>query len=347
MRLIISIAIVAVVIWLLHYLSDVLLPFFTACVIAYMLRPLVELNLRKLHLKRYGMAVFLTILEITIILAGILYLIIPTVITEVNSLSQMVHTYSEHRQQLPAPPNFVQDYFADFNIDKLSKLVESGKISGLVDKGSSLIAVSIETVLHTLEWMLMFIYIIFILLDYDEITNGFKKIAPVKYRSKVMQVVGDVEDAMNHYFRGQGLLALCAMVFYCIGFSLVGLPMAIIMGILVGALYMIPYFQYITLIPVAAICFITSLNGEVGFWTELGKCGAVYVVSQCICDYVLTPRIMGKEMGLNPAIILLSLSVWGSLLGILGMIIALPATALLISYYERYISNRGAEQKIQ
>lgn len=71
----------------------------------------------------------------------------------------------------------------------------------------------------------------------------------------------------------------------------------------------------------------------------LGKCGLVYLISQCICDYVITPHIMRKEMGLNPAIILLALSVWGSLLGIIGMIIALPITSLIMNYYSRYISE--------
>ncbi len=65
----------------------------------------------------------------------------------------------------------------------------------------------------------------------------------------------------------------------------------------------------------------------------------VYLVSQGVCDYIITPHIMGKEMGLNPAVILLSLSVWGSLLGIIGMIIALPVTAIIMAYYERYISE--------
>ncbi len=65
------------------------------------------------------------------------------------------------------------------------------------------------------------------------------------------------------------------------------------------------------------------------------NCGMVYVISQCICDYILTPKIMGKSMGLNPAVILLSLSIWGTLLGIIGMIIALPLTTLLVSYYKR------------
>ncbi len=70
-----------------------------------------------------------------------------------------------------------------------------------------------------------------------------------------------------------------------------------------------------------------------------GKCLMVYLVSQGVCDYIITPHIMGKEMGLNPAVILLSLSVWGSLLGIIGMIIALPVTAIIMAYYERYISE--------
>lgn len=75
-----------------------------------------------------------------------------------------------------------------------------------------------------------------------------------------------------------------------------------------------------------------------------GKSLLVYVISQSICDYILTPHIMGKEMGLNPAVILLSLSVWGSLLGIIGMIIALPVTSLIMTYYEQYISSPRTKQ---
>ena len=66
----------------------------------------------------------------------------------------------------------------------------------------------------------------------------------------------------------------------------------------------------------------------------------VYAVVQCIQDFFLTPKIMGKAMGLNPAIILLSLSVWGTLLGFIGLIIALPLTTLLLAYYEQYIISR-------
>lgn len=162
-----------------------------------------------------------------------------------------------------------------------------------------------------------------------------KLLVPPKYQPSVFRIGNDLKDSMNKYFRSQFVIACCAAVFYCIGFYIVGLPMAIVMGITVGILYMIPYFQYITLIPVIIICFITSLDGSVDFWVMLGKCGLVYVISQCICDYILTPKIMGKSLGLNPAIILLSLSIWGTLLGIIGMVIALPMTTLLLAYYKK------------
>lgn len=213
------------------------------------------------------------------------------------------------------------------------------RIESLISKGTTLLGASLSVVLDILGWALTIIYVLFILIDYPQISRGFKLIVPFKYRESAVSVVHDVQDSMNHYFRGQGCVALIAAVFYCIGFSIIGLPLAIPMGLLVGILYMIPYFQYITLIPVAIICMIYSLGGADTFISLFGKSLLVYVFSQSICDYIITPHVMGREMGLNPAIILLALSVWGSLLGIIGMIIALPATSLLMSYYERYISN--------
>ena len=169
--------------------------------------------------------------------------------------------------------------------------------------------------------------------------TNLRHLVPMRYRKVVYKVEDDMKDSMNRYFRGQLLIAACAAVFYCIGFSIVGIPLAIVLGILVGILYIIPYFQYVTLIPVALVCLIDSMGGGVHFWSELGQCLLVYAVSQCICDYILTPKIMGKTMGLNPAIILLALSVWGSLLGLIGMIIALPMTTILLAYYKEYVVN--------
>lgn len=341
MRLIIGVVLTVGLVWLIYYLRDALLPFFVACAAAYLLQPLVELNRKLLHLKGRIIATVLTVVEVTAVVAGIAFISLPSVIKELDELGMILDGVASGKIRLPQGyVRFFNEIGRYFDPAYLSEWLSKMRFEDILSRSSSLLAESADVVLHVLSWALTLIYVLFILIDYPQISRGFKLIVPEKYREKYMEVVYDIKKGMNHYFRGQGLVALCAMAFYCIGFRIAGLPLAVPMGLLVGVLYMIPYFQYVTVIPVAAICFIYSLSGETAFFPELGKCLLVYVCSQCICDYLITPHVMGKELGLNPAIILLSLSVWGSLLGIIGMIIALPVTALILAYYERYISSR-------
>ena len=340
MKLIIGIAITVALIFLIRYLSNVLLPFFAACLIAYLLQPLVDINRKITHLKGRVVPSVLALLEVIGVVGLLIYFFLPHVMRELDSLASIIHSLTTGRRTLPREYINLMTWIENsMDIDSLKAQISSINIETVIKKGFSILDKSINVIAEVLEWALTIIYILFILIDYEQIVRGFKLIIPHKYRAEVMPIVKNVQVSMNHYFRGQGLVALCAAVFYCIGFSIIGLPLAIPMGLIVGILYMIPYFQYITLIPVALICSIYSLGGAVSFMGLFGKSLMVYVVSQSICDYVITPHIMGKELGLNPAVILLSLSVWGSLLGIIGMIIALPVTSLIMSYYEEYISN--------
>lgn len=340
MKLIIGVVLGAFIIWLLDYLSDALIPFFIACLIAYLLQPIVEFNRRWTHEKGRVWSSILTILEVTIVLGGFLYLLMPNIIKEFDSLDMIIKEISEGKRNVPASMTSIIDFINNnFNTHAIREWLSKMQMESLITRGSSILSESIEVLKDLLDWVLTFVYILFILIDYPQIMRGFKLIIPYKYREGAIVVVRDMQVSMNHYFRGQGKVALCATFFYCVGFSIIGLPLAIPMGLLVGVLYMIPYFQYITLIPVALICFIYSLGGAETFVSIFGKSLLVYVITQPVCDYIITPRVMGKELGLNAAVILLSLSVWGTLLGIIGMIIALPITSLLMGYYEQYISN--------
>ena len=335
-RLLIGVAITILAIWLLGVLKNVLLPFFLACLISYIMDPFVDANRINMGLKKRNTAVLVTLIDGLVVAFLLVYFIFPPVISELGDMGRMLKIYETKSHQLPMLPENISLFVeSKLNLKYLIDEFENGKLDEWLDKGENIISASIEYLLHSLEWLLTFIYVIFILLDYNRLGSGFSLLIPEKYRTSASRIMNDVKFYMNKYFRSQLLISFCAAIFYCIGFSLVGLPMAIVMGMLVGILYMIPYFQYITLIPVILICLITSLDGQIDFWVLLGKCGLVYVVSQCICDYILTPKIMGKSMGLNPAIILLSLSIWGTLLGILGMIIALPLTTLLLLYYKK------------
>lgn len=91
---------------------------------------------------------------------------------------------------------------------------------------------------------------------------------------------------------------------------------------------MVPYLHIFSIIPVVLLCWLKVSQTGQSFWALLGVVMLIYVVIQCIIDLFLIPKIMGKAMGLNPAIILLSLSIWGSLMGVVGMIIAIPLTTL-------------------
>lgn len=337
---IVVLAVFVALIYAVDYLSSALLPFFIAAFIAYLIEPLVQLNRRWVRTRGRSLPVIVTLLEIALVVAGISILFMPSIGRETDFLGEILKDYSKGDKSLPPFYKNAIDFLTSFfSADNAGEWLDFQHLGTLLNKGRTLLEQSMRMLMHALDTLLTLIYVIFILIDYPQIVRGFKLIIPYKYRDEAMPIIKEAETSLNRYFRGQGLVALCAAVLYCIGFSIVGIPLAIPLGVLVGILYMIPYFQYVTIIPVAVVSFIYSLSGEASFLTLLWQCALVYVVSQSLCDYVITPHIMGKELGLNPAMILLSLSVWGVLLGIIGMIIALPVSSLIMAYYERYISN--------
>ena len=191
---------------------------------------------------------------------------------------------------------------------------------------------------------LIMLYFIFILLDYEKIANGWPQLIPGKYRPFVEGLVEDVECNMNRYFRGQALIALCVGILLAVGFKIIDFPLAVTLGLFIGVLNLIPYMQTIGIIPMLILALLRSAETGENFWIIFGLALLVLGIVQMIQDLFLTPRIMGKAMGLNPAIILLALSIWGTLLGFIGLIIALPLTTLCLSYYKRFIlqDDQGA-----
>ena len=117
------------------------------------------------------------------------------------------------------------------------------------------------------------------------------------------------------------------------------------MGLFIGVLNLIPYMQAIGIVPMLLLSLLRSAETGDNFWFIFGSALLVLGIVQVIQDLYLTPRIMGKAMGLNPAIILLSLSIWGTLLGFIGLIIALPLTTLCLSYYKRFVLQDDQPEK--
>ncbi len=152
---------------------------------------------------------------------------------------------------------------------------------------------------------------------------------------KVFSVVGQTANILISIVAS--MITLLYMFF--IGFTIIGFPMAIGLGILIGIMDLVPYLHTFALIPTAFLAMLKAADTGQNFWIVFGLAFLVFCVVQILTDMVVTPKIMGKAMGLNPAILLLSLSVWGALLGFLGLIVALPLTTLLIAYWQRYVTR--------
>ncbi|MBD5365931.1 MAG: AI-2E family transporter [Bacteroides sp.] len=341
-RIIFSVVVIGAIVYMLNLLKGVLLPFCVACLIAYMLEPIVQFNRRLLHTKGRVLAIALTLIEVLIVLGGLGFFFIPSIIDEMHQMGYLITRYADSGEmRIPFLPDSVHELIRNhFDLRKFANELSSHDLQTVFNKGIDIISNGLSIIINILAWFIVFLYVIFIMADYERLMLSFRLMVPPKYRRSAYKIGRDIKTSMNHYFRGQALIALIVAVIYAIGFSIVGLPLGVVIGLMNGILFMVPYFVYVSVIPVTLLCIVYSVDQSIDFWTIWLECACVYAVAQIIADIILTPKIMGKAMGMNPAIILLSLSVWGTLLGFLGMIIALPLTTLLISYYEQYVINR-------
>ena len=334
--------------YLIYILRGALLPFLVAWIVAYMLNPLVVYNKRVFKLKGRVVAIALTFLEVLITLALLAVLVLPSIIDEIGVMRKLLSDYVYHSSNIPFVPQAVHDFIRQ-NVDftQLSTLLSREQWLSVIEESFSgawgFITGSVGEIINIVSWLIVLLYIVFILLDYDKILVGFQRMIPQRYRPTVVSIVNDIEESMNRYFRGQALVAGLVGILFCIGFLIVGLPLAIVLGLFIGVLNMVPYLQLVGLIPTVLLCFVSASETGTNFWLLFGACILVFIVVQLIEDIFIVPRVMGKVTGLNPAIILLSLSIWGTLLGFVGMIIALPLTTLCLSYYERYVIGDEAK----
>ena len=348
-RILVSVGILAGVIWLAGYLSDVLIPFAIALLMAYLTNPLVNLVQKKITHR--VAAVFVTLFIIIALAIVLGWLLIPMIAGEIVQMGQIVTDLVNdsdlaEKASKKLPPdlwqpikNFfarteIKDFFADINIWKIVKAVGQKVLPGVW----GLITGTASVFAWLIGLFVVGLYFVFLLLDYDAVER-WKELVPPAYRDSVVGVVDDFESAMSNYFRGQAAVASICGILFAIGFALVGLPLGILLGLFVGLLNMVPYLQIIGLIPAGLLAFMHAVQSDTSIWTVFALTGLVFVVVQVIQDTFLVPRIMGKVTGLNPAMIMLSLSIWGKLLGLLGMIIALPVTYLLLVYYRRLIQT--------
>jgi predicted PurR-regulated permease PerM len=349
---VVRIAIAVGVLWglisLVAYLSDVLIPFALALLLAYLINPFVAWVQRSLRLRNRALAV---LASLALLLTGLTLLglaLIPMILDELahmrNLLNRVVADAASRNETVGRLPAVIWAYVVEFagsetfrnlltfeNLKEVARQVLPG-VWGFFSGAMSFL-------LGLFGLVVVLLYLVFILVDYEAVTEGWKDLIPPQYRELVVGVLADFTGAMRNYFRAQALIACIVGVLHAFGFWLIGLPMGILLGLFIGLLNMVPYLQVIGFVPAILFAMISSVETGASVWGMVLLVVLVFAAVQILQDALLTPRIMGKVTGFNPAVILLSVTVWGKLLGVLGVIIALPITFLLHSYYRRFLDT--------
>ncbi len=334
--------IVALVLLAMNYLSEVLLPFFVAWLLAYLLYPIVKFVETKLRVRNRALSILVTFVFVIAVISGVVYLILPPMFEQFDKLSEAAMKYlhqTTHTNNITAS---VQQWFQQ-NQRQIERFIYSKDFSDAVrvamPKIFSFVGHTASIIVSIIAAGITLLYMFFILLDYEYLTENWIKIFPKKTRPFWNELASDAEHALNSYIRGQSLVALCMGIMFCIGFTIIDFPMAIGLGLLIGILDLVPYLHSVALLPTAFLAMLKASDTGESFWVVFGLALLVFAVVQVITDMIVTPKVMGKTMGLNPAILLLSLSVWGALLGFIGLIIALPLTTLIMAYWQRYVTK--------
>ncbi len=344
-RMLLGVAGVLAAILVINYLSGILLPFAVGCLLAYMLEPCVKWLKRVLRVKGRMLPAVIAMLAFLGVIYLLLVFAVPYMVSEIATMGKLLTRYATKELSATGLPPQVQQWIGEnLNPEAISQLLSKdqwAKLAQSVMNGTWTVVGGTLSVIGTAaSWLFALIYMFFVMIDYDKVSQGFRNAVPERYRATTMRIVDDVTDTMSRYFRGQALVSLCVGVIFAIEFSIIGLPMAVVFGLTIGMMNMVPYLQLVSIPFAAFLCLVQSVATGAPFWPIAGWTFAAYCICQALQDLLITPLIMKQQMGLRPAVIFLSLSIWGYVLGFIGLIIALPLTTLIVSYYSELVLHQ-------
>jgi predicted PurR-regulated permease PerM len=329
--------------YLLHTLRGVLIPFGIAVLLAYLLNPGVSFLERKTG--KRGISVFIVLISSLLAISGTLWFLIPLLLEETQAMAQTLSVFIQEKEMAQKIQSYIpkevwfslQSYLQEHKVlEILQEERVINHIQSLVSKvlpgAYSVLSGTMHLLLSILGSFMILLYLIFMLMDYSRFKEEIKILIPERYQNHTFSFAKDFDKYMSQYFRAQSLVAFLVGVLFSIGFTIIGLPMGIFLGLLTGLLNMIPYLQLAAIIPAAFLAIIGAINQGESVAYMLIATAAVFAVVQVIQDAVIVPRFMGEITGLSPAMILLSISVWGELMGFFGLLVAIPFTCLFLAY---------------
>jgi predicted PurR-regulated permease PerM len=332
-------AAVAAVLWLL---APVLAPFLVGAILAYALHPAVE----KLAARRVPRVVAVLLVEVAVIVAllALLLLIVPVLSKEIPLLKAQIPVLADKLNTTVAPwlaqfgikvsldvPSikaFVVKYL-DANLDDwLATALASARIGG-----SFVLAIVGAAILVP-------VVLFYLLLDWPQIVARAQELLPVRARAQVIGFLDECDRVLGQYLRGQLLVMAVLAVYYAIALTIAGFDLALPVGVFTGLAIFIPYLGFglgLVLALLAGLLQFASLYGVI-------VVAVVYGIGQVVESLFLTPRLVGERIGLAPLAVIFALLAFGHLFGFVGVLVALPASAVALVALQRlkaaYVTSR-------
>ncbi|MEM9194885.1 MAG: AI-2E family transporter, partial [Myxococcota bacterium] len=341
-RWLVAIVITAAVGYLLYLLRSVLTPVFFAFLIAYLLDPIVD-RFERLKLPRAaGIVIVLTSAFIAV---GLFLLVtVPGVISDINEFAETLPPKLERLRQQIAPVLASLGIEPSASLsDIIAQLRDSEAVSGDV-AGKALgpitavvewtVGSTVSAVGAVVGGVMVPVLAFYFLYDFDRITATVRDLIPLRVRPFVVDITLEVDEVMSQFIRGQVTVMLILAVLYAVGYSIVGIKLAVLIGILAGLLSFIPYVGGALALGLALLMCAIDFNG----WSQVVWVVVVYTAIQLLESFVITPKIVGDKVGLSAVWVLLALMAGGELFGFLGVLLALPGAAILKIFVVRAVA---------
>jgi predicted PurR-regulated permease PerM len=331
--------------WLLYLLAPVLTPFVAAALLAYIGDPLAD-RLQRLKLPRTIAVV--SVFLLTFLFVGLLVLlVVPMIRTQVSALMQALPGLIAQAEQvwLPRAGDFL-GIPANSDVGLAAFLSRYSEMAGtwgaraflsLTKSGGAVFAA-------LLSLFLIPILTFYLLRDFDSIVKRLGALVPSANRETVFKLARDTDDVLGAFLRGQILVMLALSIIYSAGLAIVGLQYAIAIGVVAGLVSFVPYLGFVFGIGLASLTVVMEPNP---LWTLAGVV-ATFTIAQVIEGSFLTPKLVGDRIGLHPVIVIFSIAAGGQLFGFFGILLALPAAAVLSVVvrfaYQKYLAEHPAAE---
>jgi len=348
-RLVLAAVVGVVVFTLLYALRSALVGLAVALILAYLLDPVID----RFEARGWNRttAIFACLILATLTLGTLVLVLIPYVINEVSGLSDNLKGYATNIEKWIDFANSKLDTKFTLDLSSLRETwpdllrnVDTEQLDPLKKVASWAASSTLAFVLGLANVLMIPVYTFYFLRDFDKMVAWVFNLVPVTWQPMVSKHAGAIDTKMGQFIRGQLTLCSILAVLYSVGLIAFGqIDMALLVGILSGALFIIPYLGTIVGVVLGTVLCLLKFGLD---WHLLGVLGTFGVV-QLLEGTLLTPKIVGESVGLHPMVVILSLFIGGALFGFMGILLAVPVTAALAVLLETVLARYRASRIYQ